>query len=181
MTATITRSTGIIPKVNGRVVMCFPLPGGGYTGKTKKLDRAVLRGAAWLRDTFKRSITIRFNADRHSGGAWLVDKAHRDASVEIGAQFVVPPAIWAKWKALPSPRWQHFEDFWHPDETTAIKHTAYLCRDFLLDPTIIQDDSDYISEPFASSTQAHRWLLRHVDMAKVQRFIPAPQGVSAHV
>ena len=63
----ITRSVGISPGVP----WAGPLPGGGYDGKTKRLDRAVGRFAAWLQQHFACPVEIRFNSDRLSGGAFV--------------------------------------------------------------------------------------------------------------
>ena len=83
MTATITRSTGIDPGPP----WAGPLPGGGYQGKTKRLDRAVVRFAEWLREHIAGPVQIRFNSDRLSGGAFaypgLRGKIEMD-SPEIG-------------------------------------------------------------------------------------------------
>ena len=176
MTATITRSVGVVPQVNGIVVPCWPLPGGGYEGKTKRLDRAVANGAKWLAKTFGRPVTIRFNADQHSGGAFLVDKKHQDAGIKLGAHVVVPTAVWARWKAIPSPRRVYFEDFWHPDETTPIKLDAFIITAYLKNPTLAGDEP-WAREFFTSSRQARGWLLQHVDMAKVLQAIPAPAPI----
>ena len=46
----ITRSLGISPGVPWG----GPLPGGGYEGKTKRLDRAVQRFAEWLQRANRR-------------------------------------------------------------------------------------------------------------------------------
>lgn len=61
----IIRSCGIV--VGGYIV------GGGYKGITELLDKTVQKEAAILRDHFHQDVTIRFNSNRRSGGAWLVD------------------------------------------------------------------------------------------------------------
>jgi hypothetical protein len=65
----ITRSTGIVP---GFPYM-GPLPGGGYRGLTDELDAAVAQAAELLRAEYGRDVEIRYNSDRQSGGAFVVD------------------------------------------------------------------------------------------------------------
>jgi hypothetical protein len=75
----ITRFAGIpIPDWAG------PLPGGGYEGLTKDLDDAVKAQAEWLAARYG-DIVMRFNSDRWSGGAYLVDPLGSDAAVGLGA------------------------------------------------------------------------------------------------
>jgi hypothetical protein len=47
--------------------------GAGYKGLTPELDAVVARAAELLETAFDSDIEIRFNTDRRSGGAWLVD------------------------------------------------------------------------------------------------------------
>lgn len=81
----IHRSTGI-PAGFGYVV------GGGYSGLTKELDDIVAKEAELLRDHFNADVTIRFNSDRLSGGAWLVDSdgdsLFGNDSIGLGAKLV---------------------------------------------------------------------------------------------
>jgi hypothetical protein len=183
MTATITRSVGIVPKVNGIVVPCWPLPGGGYEGKTRRLDRAVANAAKWLAKTFNRPITIRFNSDQLSGGAWLVDKAHDDASLELGGAIVIPQSAWRRWHRYDTPR-PHIDQLWKPTEDCPIRLAVKIHRDFLLGTDLVLGPTDdlYIHHVNQPAT-AHKFLMRHLNVAKVLQSIPAPQvqGVSAHV
>src|SRR3972149_6383681 len=64
---TITRSEGLYTGYGA--YFC----GNGYEGLTKELDNTVKREAELLTTTFNRDVEIRFNADRESGGAWLVN------------------------------------------------------------------------------------------------------------
>lgn len=64
-THSISRSSGII--VQGFIV------GGGQRGLSEELDRIVMQEAKFLREHFHSDVTIRYNSDRLSGGAWLVD------------------------------------------------------------------------------------------------------------
>ncbi|MEI7837854.1 MAG: hypothetical protein WCK05_15745 [Planctomycetota bacterium] len=108
----IERFGGYVPRVNGMVCPTFPLPGGGYEGITRKLDRAVLRAAGWLGRRFNRPVLLRFNSDRRSGGAWFKD-SHRDhAGVSIQAVLLVR----------------------RPTEASAVHWRVFIHRDFLLEP-----------------------------------------------
>lgn len=49
------------------------LVGGGYCGKTEQLDEIVKKEAEILEDLYGLDVEIRFNSDRESGGAWVVD------------------------------------------------------------------------------------------------------------
>lgn len=61
----ISRSHGILIPGTGFVA------GGGFSGITRDLDELVNEAAKLLQDAFG-DVTIRFNSDRRSGGAWLV-------------------------------------------------------------------------------------------------------------
>lgn len=76
----ITRSTGL-----GTGYLGF-IAGGGYAGATDELDSTVARAGELLREYYRRDVTIRFNSDRRSGGAWLVTHARDSFSgnSEIG-------------------------------------------------------------------------------------------------
>ena len=94
MTATITRSLGISPGVP----WAGPLPGGGYQGKTKRLDRAVARFAEWLQRRIAGPIEIRFNSDRLSGGAFVYPGAKgkiefHTPEIGLGARLITPAHI----------------------------------------------------------------------------------------
>ena len=65
----ITRSVGINP---GFPYM-GPLPGGGYRGLTDELDATVAQAAELLRVEYGRDVEIRYNSDRQSGGAFVID------------------------------------------------------------------------------------------------------------
>ena len=67
----ISRSTGVIVP-SGHIV------GGGYRGLTEELDKIVSQEAELLRAHFGMDVTIRFNSDRLSGGAWIVDSSIDD-------------------------------------------------------------------------------------------------------
>ena len=56
---------------------CFQgyIYGGGYEGKTKELDDIILKAADLMQKAFNTDITIRYNSDRESGGAWIKDNS----------------------------------------------------------------------------------------------------------
>lgn len=61
------------------------LVGSGYQGLTDELDNAVKLEAELLAKTFNRDIEIRFNSDRGSGGAWLVNSLKGfDGNCQVG-------------------------------------------------------------------------------------------------
>jgi len=72
------------------------LAGGGYSGATEELDSLVYRAAEALRTAYPRNVTIRFNSDRRSGGAWLitheVDGFGRNAEIGITFGYYPNPA-----------------------------------------------------------------------------------------
>lgn len=49
------------------------LVGDGYSGKSKELDDIVKKEAEILQELYHKDVEIRFNHDRESGGAWVVD------------------------------------------------------------------------------------------------------------
>jgi hypothetical protein len=77
----ITRSAGL-PVTVAHIPY---LVGSGYEGFTKELDDTVKREAELLTTTFNRDIEIRFNSDRESGGAWLVNSLKGfDGNCQVG-------------------------------------------------------------------------------------------------
>lgn len=65
MSATVTRSAGT--PIAGTAYVA----GGGYRGISDDLDDMVAEAARRMAETFGMDVEIRFNSDRHSGGAWL--------------------------------------------------------------------------------------------------------------
>lgn len=63
----IERGAGISTGLNGYLV------GGGYYGKTNELDDIVKKEAEILQGLYGLDVQIRFNSDRESGGAWVID------------------------------------------------------------------------------------------------------------
>lgn len=75
----IIRSSGM-SLGDGRMV------GSGYIGLTQELDQMVCQAAELLRNLFDTEVTIRFNVNQMSGGAYLVDGRKgmdRDCSIGI--------------------------------------------------------------------------------------------------
>ena len=77
----ITRSPGTV--VSG---WFGPRPGGGYEGATPALDAVVMSQAEWLAAEFGGDVEVRFNANRLSGGAYLVDPYLGNAGVGLGVR-----------------------------------------------------------------------------------------------
>lgn len=81
----ISRSHGVLIPGTGFVA------GGGFSGFTRNLDELVEEAAALLQDAYG-AVTIRFNSDRRSGGAWLVTSTGggvgSDADIGICASLV---------------------------------------------------------------------------------------------
>ena len=82
--AKISRSPGIA--VHNYIV------GGGWRGCSNELDTVVMREAEFLRDHYHINVTIRFNSNRLSGGAWLIDSKKdgigSNSSIGLGASLV---------------------------------------------------------------------------------------------
>lgn len=91
---TIERSAGL-PIRHGMV--CWGFAGGGYEGATSTLDSTVMHAADLLRVAFDMDVTVRFNSDRESGGAWLhthaVDGIGANSELSIGASIVTDCAV----------------------------------------------------------------------------------------
>jgi hypothetical protein len=138
----ITRSIGINPGVPWG----GPLPGGGYEGKTKRLDRAVQRFAEWLHRRIAGPVQVRFNSHRLSGGAFVYPGLAPDARITfdtpeigLGARLITPPAVvrrrdraWQRgeWRGLP---FLEYEDCW--TEQTPLRYTVLVYPEFLRDPS----------------------------------------------
>lgn len=86
--AKISRSPGIA--VHNYIV------GGGWRGCSNELDTVVMREAEFLRDHYHINVTIRFNSNRLSGGAWLIDSKKdgigSNSSIGLGASLVTATA-----------------------------------------------------------------------------------------
>jgi hypothetical protein len=81
----IERSAGF-PLEAGAVT--YGMAGGDWSGVTAELDAVVLQAAEALAAAYGRDIEVRFNSDRHSGGAFLRTPAGRNDEVGIGASVI---------------------------------------------------------------------------------------------
>ncbi len=130
----ITRSAGISPGVP----WAGPLPGGGYQGKTNRLDRAVARFAAWLQRHFDCPVEIRFNSHRLSGGAFVYPGAKGKITLDtpeigLGARLVTPPDVRKRRKKTLTLRPLEWEDCWTED--TPLDYDVLIYPAFLRDPS----------------------------------------------
>ncbi len=140
----ITRSLGISPGLPWG----GPLPGGGYDGKTKRLDRAVQRFAEWLHRRIAGPVQVRFNSHRLSGGAFVypgLDAAAAEITFDtpeigLGARLITPASVqrrrdqaWDKGEgaSLPALEW---EDCW--------TESAPLSCNVLVYPQFLRDSND---------------------------------------
>lgn len=83
----IERSAGLPIGVSGLTA------GGGGTGLTESLDDVVQRAAEALSALYDAPVTVRFNSDRLSGGAWLktVEPDYIGGNAEVGITARVSP------------------------------------------------------------------------------------------
>ena len=137
----ITRSIGINPGLPWG----GPLPGGGYEGKTKRLDRVVQRFAEWLHRRIAGPVQVRFNSHRLSGGAFVYLGLAPEAPVTfdtpeigLGARLITPASVerrrdraWNKGEgsSLPALEW---EDCW--TEQTPLAYNVLIYPQYLRDP-----------------------------------------------
>jgi len=170
----ITRSRGINPCVPWG----GPLPGGGYEGKTKHLDRAVQHFAEWLQARVTGPVQVRFNSHRLSGGAFVYPGLDPAAHVTfdtpeigLGARLVTPPAVvrrrdraWQRGEgsSLPALEW---EDCWN--ENTPLTYNVLVYPEFLSDPTDLGEQK--LGDRFgywsaATPQEAYRLVRRLVNL-----------------
>ncbi len=137
----ITRSLGIDPGLP----WSGPLPGGGYNGKTKRLDRAVQRFAEWLHRQIAGPVQVRFNSHQLSGGAYVYPDAAPGGKITfdmpeigLGAGLITPADVrrrrdraWSKRKGsmLPALEW---ENCW--TESTPLSYDVLVYPQYLRDP-----------------------------------------------
>jgi hypothetical protein len=116
----ITRSPGVIVSHGLSTVIV----GGGGRGASDLLDETIARAAEQLRDLFNMDVTIRYNSDGRSGGAWVV--THERDRVWANAEIGITGGL------------HH--------ETGELQISTLLSRRALIDPTIStatrRDDGD---------------------------------------
>jgi hypothetical protein len=111
----ITRSTGT-PLTAGAA--CYGFAGGGYQGLTPELDTTVAEAAEALAKAYDMDVTIRFNSDRASGGAFLrtheQDGIGANGEVGIGASVVTARhrASWQRWATEAGDGYPEEREYW---------------------------------------------------------------------
>lgn len=151
---TITRSTGT-PVTAGGVT--YGMAGGGYRGLTRDLDLVVQFAAAALAEEYGQDVSIRFNSDRASGGAWLVTPDGWNAHVGICASVVTASqrAAWQRWAADDNdPEWQALAREWldtsAEGELTVFAHiTAHAAGDRAHELAALDGWNDMTGRPSA--------------------------------
>ncbi len=146
----------------------IPIPGtpyavgAGYQGITHELDETVQRAAEMLADAFGIDVEIRFNTDRRSGGAWLVDDKpglSGNASVGLcaGLRAQRPEGLTdEQWWDMP------IED--HRRLPEAIEVDTYINGDHLSDPSLANQGNPgdrYASHDHATLEDGLAWLQAH--------------------
>ena len=161
----IKRSAGIPV-----VVASIPyIVGGGYEGKTKELDDAVQLEADLLTKAFNRDVEIRFNSDRESGGAWLVNS---EKGFRGNCQVGINAGLYAK-----TPEGMSQDDFLIKSTRQFIKSQpkelyieTYISASCLKNPKLAKDgttDDPKCAIYHKSVNDAIEWLIANVDKAKV--------------
>lgn len=184
---TIERSTGLVAHVG---IMPFVI-GGGYRGASVDLDSQVGKAAGLLRDMFDHPITIRFNSDRLSGGAWLktseIDGFGKNCEIEIGAHTVNLTETRKLFDKYPD---------WHANRTWAeycadrladpdgperqVVYCAYILRDYLRpefqdDPAVLNDIPD---DPSLAKAYHHFRTLAEAAIFVHQHAVADPRPVT---
>ena len=142
-----TRSHGI-PTVGGFVV------GGGHTGATTELDQLVAEGAerlAALSGGTPGAVTVRFNSNRRSGGAFLrtAEQDSMGANCELGINWGIHSEFDENDEAIPGSERCHGSVLVRPE----------AMRDDAPDMPDWDDDPDpYVTIPMASNNEAVAWI-----------------------
>ncbi len=162
---TIKRSEGLYTGYMG--YMC----GNGYEGSTDELDNVVKREAELLAEAFNRDIEIRFNSNRESGGAWLVNSLKGfDGNCQVGL------SAGLKYK---TPEGMSREDFLIKSTFQFIRSqpkelyiSTKVDEDALKDPNLANSgnpDSRYCSLEHKTNDDALAWLVANVDTDKLYK------------
>lgn len=133
--------------------------GAGYRGLTPELDVTVERAAELLAGAFRRDIEIRFNTDRRSGGAWLIDnKNNTNVGLTVGLKPVRPEGLTdEEWWDMPIEEWRALP--------TVIQVATFVNKDRLRDPATANQgnpDRRYASYEHATLEDGLAHLLANV-------------------
>jgi len=161
MQATIERHAGIA--VSGFIV------GGGYTGKTEELDATVRRASEMMLAEFNRPIEIRFNSDRHSGGAWLKNSlpgfsGNCQLGLCAGLAKIRPEGLTDnEWWDMPRAEREVL-----PEEIKIDVVADGSCLKHRADRNCLRaSGTDYAFNYFASLEDGLEWIRLHVDYRKL--------------
>ena len=133
--------------------------GAGYSGITQELDQTVELAARMLAAAFGGDIEIRFNTDRRSGGAWLMDDkpglaGNASVGLTAGLRAKRPDGLSdAEWWDMPIEEHQRL-----PVELTV---ATVVKPDHLNDPALANQgnpDSRYASHEHDSLVAGLAWL-----------------------
>jgi hypothetical protein len=171
MTSATSDTEESISRDPGTCVHGF-IVGGGQRGKREDQDEAVKEFARRLNDEFPHEVSIRFNTNRLSGSAWLVD-GERNAQVGLGAALRPPrehkrqrkQAIYGDGEDPPS------IDRVDPDRLDLV-HTVkvdvpaipeYRATEMLDRP----DRTSYVAKDFEDLDRAWKWFINSVQREHV--------------
>ncbi len=153
----ITRSYGYSTGYMGLMA------GGGYEGSTKELDDTVKKQAELLSQAFGRSVEIRFNSDRNSGGAWLANSLEGfSGNCQVGFNAGLYPVrpdnmtndeYYKQWETLPK----------------KLRINTYVYQSALKDASLAKDG---YREPVCDTVHASvedgiAWLTNNIDKGKL--------------
>lgn len=141
--------------------------GGGYRGKREDQDEAVQELARRLNDEFDHEITIRFNTDQLSGGAWLKDN---DQSSQVGLGVNLKPP---KWHLEQHHEWL-YGDAKKPDKREFSVDERQLVIEVKADVPVVaeahanrmtdrDDRTSYAVIAFDEIDEAWDWFVEHVN------------------
>lgn len=143
------------------------LAGSGYRGKREDQDEAVVELAERLNAEFPHDVTIRFNTNRISGGAWLVDD---DRSAQLGLGVKLKPP---EWYLEQRHEWL-FGDGEEPNERDFSVDDRELVIEVKADVPVVDethanrmtdrdDKNSYAIIEFDEIDEAWKWLLEQVN------------------
>lgn len=166
----IERSPGLIAHVG---VLSF-IVGGGCHGATETLDSIVDDAAIALTALFdNHPVTIRFNSDRQSGGAWLktaeIDGFGSNCEIEIGANLSRLTDMRGRFDKWPEDHeGQTFAEYCRDHDVNAdgaeeqVNCVTYIKRDYLRDPSLATDGEG----DDAKSYQRHATLAEAIEFVR---------------